>query len=89
MRVPAAWAGMSGQTVLVTGGSGFVGAHCILQLLHAGYRIRTTVPSLEREADLRAMLEQGGSEPGGELRWSGLRREFPVKRLRTDQLGGL
>jgi nucleoside-diphosphate-sugar epimerase len=27
---------MSGELVLVTGGSGFVGAHCILQLLDAG-----------------------------------------------------
>src|SRR5579862_229966 len=29
---------MSGELVLVTGGSGFVGAHCILKLLEAGYR---------------------------------------------------
>ncbi len=41
------------ETVLVTGGSGFVGAHCILQLLEAGYRVQTTVRSLKREADVR------------------------------------
>jgi nucleoside-diphosphate-sugar epimerase len=58
---------MSGELVLVTGGSGFVGAHCILQLLDAGYRVRTTVRSLGREADVRAMLKVGGAEPGGEL----------------------
>ena len=58
---------MSGELVLVTGGSGFIGAHCILQLLDAGYRVRTTVRSLNREADVRAMLEAGGAEPGNAL----------------------
>jgi len=46
--------------VLVTGGSSFIGAHCILQLLAAGHEVRTTVRSLRREADVRAMLEVGG-----------------------------
>jgi len=55
---------MSGELVLVTGGSGFIGAHCILQLLNAGYRVRTTVRSLKRESDVRAMLRTGGAEPG-------------------------
>jgi dihydroflavonol-4-reductase len=58
---------MSGETVLVTGGSGFLGAHSILQLLNAGYRVRTTVRSLKREADVRAMLKAGGAEPGEAL----------------------
>ena len=48
--------------VLVTGGSGFVGVHCILQLINAGYRVRTTVRLLERETDVRAMLKTGGIE---------------------------
>jgi nucleoside-diphosphate-sugar epimerase len=52
------------STVLVTGGSGFIGAHCILQLLAAGHLVRTTVRSLNREADVRAMLRAGGAEPG-------------------------
>ena len=55
---------MSGELVLVTGGSGFIGAHCILRLLDAGYRVRTTVRSLQREGDVRAMLKAGGAEPG-------------------------
>lgn len=55
---------MSSELVLVTGGSGFIGAHCILQLLDAGYRVRTTVRSLKREADVRAMLKIGGADPG-------------------------
>ena len=58
---------MSDELVLVTGGSGFIGAHCILRLLEAGYRVRTTVRSLDREADVRAMLKVGGAEPGEAL----------------------
>ena len=58
---------MSSQ-VLVTGGSGFIGAHCILQLLAAGHRVRTTVRSLARESDVRAMLQAGGgADPGDRL----------------------
>jgi nucleoside-diphosphate-sugar epimerase len=55
------------STVLVTGGSGFIGAHCILQLLAAGYSVRTTVRDLKREADVRAMLKVGGADPGNRL----------------------
>ncbi|MEO8611844.1 MAG: aldehyde reductase [Chloroflexota bacterium] len=58
---------MSGELVLVTGGSGFIGAYCILQLLEAGYRVRTTVRSLKREADVRAMLKVGGADAGDAL----------------------
>jgi dihydroflavonol-4-reductase len=55
------------STVLVTGGSGFVGSHVILQLLAAGHRVRTTVRDLARERDVRAMLAHGGAEPGDRL----------------------
>jgi nucleoside-diphosphate-sugar epimerase len=55
------------STVLVTGGSGFVGSHCLLQLLAAGHTVRTTVRSLKREPDVRALLKQGGAEPGDRL----------------------
>jgi nucleoside-diphosphate-sugar epimerase len=55
------------RTILVTGGSGFIGSHAILQLLAAGHRVRTTVRSLKREAELRAMLKTGGAEPGDRL----------------------
>jgi dihydroflavonol-4-reductase len=50
------------STVLVTGGSGFVGSHVIVQLLNAGYAVRTTVRSLKREEGVRAMLKNAGVE---------------------------
>jgi nucleoside-diphosphate-sugar epimerase len=54
-------------TILVTGGSGFIGSHSILQLLDAGHQVRTTVRSLKREAEVRAMLKEGGAEAGDRL----------------------
>ena len=47
--------------VLVTGGSGFVASHCILQLLAAGHDVKTTVRNLSREADVRALVKEQGS----------------------------
>jgi dihydroflavonol-4-reductase len=41
------------ETVLVTGGTGFVGGWTIVSLLRQGYRVRTTVRSPAREAGLR------------------------------------
>jgi nucleoside-diphosphate-sugar epimerase len=49
--------------ILVTGGSGFIASHCILQLLAAGHQVRTTVRNLKRESDVRALLKEGGAEP--------------------------
>ncbi|HEX4064722.1 MAG TPA: aldehyde reductase [Acidobacteriaceae bacterium] len=54
-------------TVLVTGGSGFIGSHTILQLLAAGHTVRTTVRSLAREPEVRALLRQAGAAPGAPL----------------------
>lgn len=58
---------MSNELVLVTGGSGFIAAECIVQLLNAGYRVRTTVRSLTREPEVRQMLTVGGAEHGDKL----------------------
>jgi nucleoside-diphosphate-sugar epimerase len=55
------------STILVTGGSGFIGSHCIVQLLAAGHQVRTTVRSLKREAEVRAMLKVGGAKVGDRL----------------------
>jgi len=58
---------MAGELVLVTGGTGFIGAHCIVQLLQAGHTVRTTVRNLARESEVRAMVRQGGVEAGDRL----------------------
>lgn len=49
------------STVLVTGGSGFIGGFCILQLLEQGHTVRTTVRSLAREKEVRAALAANGA----------------------------
>ena len=54
-------------TVLVTGGSGFVGSHVVLQLLNAGYTVRTTVRSFDKERSVRAMIENAGTKTEGRL----------------------
>ena len=55
---------MKGQNiiehVLVTGGTGFVGAHCILQLLQKGYSVKTTIRALDRKNEVLEMLKKGG-----------------------------
>jgi nucleoside-diphosphate-sugar epimerase len=71
------------STVLVTGGSGFIGVHCILQLLEAGHTVRTTVRSLKREADVRAMLKAGGANLDPNLE-AGARLAFFAADLEKD-----
>jgi nucleoside-diphosphate-sugar epimerase len=58
-------------TILVTGGSGFIGSHAILQLLDAGHEVRATLRNLKRADDVRAMLKRGGVEPNGRLSFVG------------------
>lgn len=58
--------GAETKTVLVTGGSGYLGSWCAIELLRRGYRVRTTVRDLAREPEVRAAI---GSEvdPGDHL----------------------
>ncbi len=58
---------MTQQRVLVTGGSGFIAGHCILQLLEQGYLVRTTIRSLGREAAVRSILADAGMVDGDAL----------------------
>lgn len=57
------------STILVTGGSGFVGSHAILKLLADGHEVRTTVRDLKRESEVRALLKRAGSEAGERLKF--------------------
>ena len=51
------------DTVLVTGGTGFIASWAIVELLKRGYAVRTTVRNLDKEAGVRALVstqvEQG------------------------------
>jgi dihydroflavonol-4-reductase len=44
------------KTVLVTGGSGYLGGWCVVELLRRGYLVRTTVRDLAREAEVRTTV---------------------------------
>jgi dihydroflavonol-4-reductase len=46
-----------GKTVLVTGGSGYLGGWCIVELLRRGYRVRTTVRNASREHEVHAGVD--------------------------------
>src|SRR5215470_8791781 len=41
------------ETVLVTGGNGYVAGWCIVELLKRGYQVRTTIRSLSKEPAVR------------------------------------
>jgi dihydroflavonol-4-reductase len=48
------------ETVLVTGGSGFLGGWCLVELLQRGYEVRTTVRDLSREQEVRDAVSSTG-----------------------------
>jgi dihydroflavonol-4-reductase len=58
---------MADELVLVTGGTGFIAQYCMIALLNDGYRVRTTVRSLAREAEVRAHLRAGNVDAGDRL----------------------
>ncbi len=50
------------ETVLVTGGSGFIGGWCVIGLLEKGYTVRTTVRDLAKEGAVRTNLAKATSK---------------------------
>ncbi|QMW05688.1 SDR family oxidoreductase [Spirosoma foliorum] len=48
------------QTVLVTGGSGFIASYCIIALLKSGYKVKATLRSLNKSELVKQMLKEGG-----------------------------
>ena len=67
------------KTVLVTGGSGFLGGWCLIELLRRGYRVRTTVRNPDRETEVR---EAVGSQISGDV---GDRLEVFAANLLSDE----
>lgn len=53
------------QTVLVTGGTGFVGGWCVVELLRRGYLVRATVRNANGEGIVRSTVAAGGQSADG------------------------
>ena len=57
---------MGAETVLVTGGSGYIGGWCVASLLQRGYVVRTTVRDLAKEPAVRTAVGKV-TDPGNRL----------------------
>jgi Nucleoside-diphosphate-sugar epimerases len=68
------------KTVLVTGGTGFLGIHIILQLLHQDFNVKTTLRSLSKKDVIIKALQQGGIEDFSNL-------SFYEANLTEDKIG--
>lgn len=66
-----------GETVLVTGGTGFVAGWCIIELLNRGYAVRTTVRSPSQAPAVRAAVASAAD--------SGDRLTFVTANLTKDE----
>ncbi|MCX2477974.1 aldehyde reductase [Pedobacter sp. MC2016-15] len=55
------------ETVLVTGGTGFIALYCIQQLLQQGYTVKTTLRSLSRKDEVIGLLQEAGISSGEKL----------------------
>ncbi len=51
------------EKVLVTGGSGFIGLHCIQQLLDQGFKVKTTIRSNARQTEIVNAMTKHSSHP--------------------------
>ncbi|WP_435522559.1 NAD-dependent epimerase/dehydratase family protein [Chryseobacterium indoltheticum] len=61
------------ETVLVTGGSGFIASYCMITLLNNGYNVRATLRSLKKADLVKQMLKQGGINNFEDLSFCGCR----------------
>jgi nucleoside-diphosphate-sugar epimerase len=66
-----------GVTVLVTGGTGFLGSHSVARLLREGYRTRVTLRESAQQAGVREALRQAEVDPADRL-------EFAIADLSAD-----
>lgn len=57
---------MSGQRVTITGASGYIALHCIVEALRRGYRVRGTLRSTKRQAEIEAAVASH-VDPGDRL----------------------
>ena len=48
------------ETVLVTGGSGFIANYCMIILLNNGYQVKATLRSMKKAELVKEMLKKGG-----------------------------
>jgi dihydroflavonol-4-reductase len=65
--------GHAGETVLVTGGTGYLAGWVISGLLERGYRVRTTVRSLDKAEQVRAAVgEQAGGPAAGAVEFAAI-----------------
>ncbi|MNK21080.1 3 beta-hydroxysteroid dehydrogenase/Delta 5--_4-isomerase [compost metagenome] len=48
------------ETVLITGGSGFIASYCMITLLKNGFKVRASLRSLNKSELVKKMLKQGG-----------------------------
>jgi nucleoside-diphosphate-sugar epimerase len=55
------------ETVVVTGGSGFVARYTVGELLRQGYRVRATLRSIEREPEIRSASKSFGFGSNAQL----------------------
>ena len=50
------------KKVLVTGASGFIAEHCIIELLNNGYSVKGSLRSMNREQEVRDAIKTGASD---------------------------
>jgi dihydroflavonol-4-reductase len=59
---------MPPTTILVTGASGFIGSHCVLDLLNHGCQVRGSVRDLDRTNSMESTLRASGADTS-KLQW--------------------